>query len=205
MLRTRLAAGLLVCGLLPWGAAVAAPEPTPPAEAVIGVAFEGAEQLSADELKQLTSLAPGMLFDEAKAAADCAAIIRRYQERGYPFVTCSPSLHAWTVWCAPLGTVVYHVHEGPKVEVQRVEFAGNSFVSGIVLANKIESHKLGSLRTNFAAVQDDVERVMEYYRGFGFLDVAATYELQWNLDGGEAVMMFYINEGSRYQLPDTSR
>jgi len=49
-------------------------------------------------------------------------------------------------------------------------------------------------------VQDDVVRLTEYYRSFGFLDVAVSYELQWNLDGGDAVMMFHINEGSRYKV-----
>jgi outer membrane protein assembly factor BamA len=201
MLRTTIVAGLIVCGLLARGGfARAGDKPAGPEAAVTDVVFEGAEHLTADELKRCTSLAPGAVFDADKAAEDCAAIIRRYQERGHPFVTCSPSLHVWAVWCAPLGTVTYHIHEGPEVKVQRVEFAGNTFVSGAVLAKQIESHKPGSSRANFAAVQDDVVRLTEYYRSFGFLDVAVSYELQWNLDGGDAVMMFHINEGSRYKV-----
>jgi outer membrane protein assembly factor BamA len=95
--------------------------------------------------------------------------------------------------------VTYHIHEGPEVKVQRVEFAGNTFVSGAVLAKQIESHKPGSSRTNFAAVPDDVARLTWYYRSFDFLDAVVTYELQWNLDGGAAVMMFHIDEGHRYK------
>src|SRR5262249_27929203 len=111
MLRTTIVAGLIVCGLLARGGSARAdgiqsePQPT-----LFGIVFEGAEQLGADELKRCTSLAAGMPFDEAKASADCAAIVRYYQERGYPFVTCSPSLGCWGVKVfTPLMGVTYHI------------------------------------------------------------------------------------------------
>jgi outer membrane protein assembly factor BamA len=200
MQRTTIVAGLIVCSLLA-GNAARAGWGKPPTPALVGVLVEGAEQFSADELKEGASLTVGMSYNADKASADCAAIIRRYQERGYPFVTCSPSLQLHPQ-IASWGTLIYHIHEGPKVRVQRVEFAGNSFFTGDRLAANLQSHTPGSSETNFAAVQDDVARLAQYYRSFGFLDVAVTYELQWNLDGDGAVMMFHIDEGTRYRLKD---
>jgi outer membrane protein assembly factor BamA len=173
------------------------------------VDIKGAEHFSTDELQRYTSLAVGMTFDSAKAADDCAAIVRQYQEHGYPFATCSqklecdftrhPSGHpalggAWH-W-----HLIFTINEGPKVKVRHVEFIGNMFVGADVLAEQLQSHKRGSSRTNFAQVPEDVIRLTEYYRSFGYLDVEVSYELQWNLDGGEATMMFHIHEGERYKV-----
>lgn len=206
MSRTKSAAMWFACGLfgvLTCGGLGRAGEKAIPAT-LTSVVFKGAEHFSAKELQQTTSLKPsaGMAFDAAKAAADCAALVRHYQEHGYPFVTCSQSLKVCVCWCFPVTAVnelVYTINEGPKVKVQRVEFVGNQFVGGDVLTEQLECHQRGASRTNFAAVQGDVIRLTEYYRSFGYLDVSVSYELQWNLDGGTAVMMFHINEGERYK------
>jgi outer membrane protein assembly factor BamA len=206
-------AAWLVCGLfgvVAFGGSVRAdwkaanfPPPT-----VNEIVFMGAEHFSADELQRHTNLAEGMTFDTAKVADDCAAIVRHYQEHGYPFATCSQKLELDFVR-HPSGQpalggpwhwqLIYTITEGPKVKVSHVEFIGNTFVGADVLAGQLQSHKRGSSRTNFAQVPDDVIRLTEYYRSFGYLDVEVSYELQWNLDGGDATMVFRIHEGERHK------
>ena len=196
------------CGLLAMLAASAAraDDRETVEKKITRVEFNGAEHFSADELQRYTSLGPGMEFDAGRAADDCAAIVRHYQEHGYPFVTCTYNHDigfmiclGWNNWSGGK-ELIYTINEGPKVKVHRVEFVGNTFVGADVLAEHIESHKRGSSRTNFALVHDDVIRLTEYYRLFGYLDVVVSYELQWNLDGGEATMMFRIHEGERYKV-----
>ncbi len=196
-----LASGLL--GMLVGGVA-RADEKTPVRKTIWTVEFKGAEHFSADELQRCTALAAHMEFDGAKAAEDCAAIVRHYQEHGYPFVTCTHSLQLVSAFLAgnfidETDTLTYTITEGPKVKVRHVEFLGNTFVGADVLAEQLQSHKRGSSRTNFAQVPDDVIRLTEYYRSFGYLDVEVSYELQWNLDGGDATMLFRIHEGARHK------
>jgi outer membrane protein insertion porin family len=200
------AAVWFVCGLLgvmTLSSAASADEKALPSQFISSIKFKGAEHFSAKELEQYTNLAAGMAFDADKASDDCAAIVRHYQEHGYPFVSCSKTFHGVTAvaegglspflyWC---NSLTYTINEGPKVKVKNVEFIGNQYVSSDVLAEQLQCHKRGSSRANFAAVQSDVIGLTEYYRSFGYLDATVTYELQWNLDGGEAVIMFHIHEG----------
>ena len=201
------ACGLL--GVLTFGGAVHAGEKAMPAKIISSIEFKGAELFSAKELDQYTNLAVGMAFDADKASDDCAAIVRHYQEHGYPFVTCSKSLvplftkvGRWYIGGVPDHglenyTLIYTINEGPKVKVKNVEFVGNQFVGSEVLAEQIQVTSVAPHCANFAEVQSDVISLTEYYRSFGYLDATVTYELQWNLDGGDAVMMFHINEGER--------
>jgi outer membrane protein assembly factor BamA len=205
MSRTKIAAVWFACsllGVLTGGVVGHAAAQSPPS-VITGVAIKGAEHFNASELEQYTNLAKGMSFDPVKASEDCTAIVRHYQEHGYPFATCSQNAKPFMILGAGVEfeQVVYTINEGPKVKVQRVEFVGNKFVGGDVLAEQLECHKRGSSRTNFAAVPTDVIHLTEYYRSFGYLDVSVNYELQWNLDGGEGVIMFHINEGERYKQP----
>lgn len=161
--------------------------------------FEGTDHFSTNELAKYTNLAVGKKFDAATAAEDCAAIVRHYQEHGYPFATCAHGEHSnKSDLCRRLDGLVYTIHEGPRVKVRRVEFTGNNFVGDDALLDQIASHKRGSSRANFAEVPADVVRLAEYYRSFGYRDVVVSYELQWNLDGGDALLMFHIEEGERY-------
>jgi outer membrane protein assembly factor BamA len=183
------------------GSASRGGENTPvPSTIIVAVEFKGAEHFSADELQRYTNLGAGLEFDAAKAADDCAAIVRHYQEHGYPFATCTHRRqHTFYYALRCMSAVVYEINEGPKVKVQRVEFVGNTFVSDAVLADQLQCHKRGSSRANFAQVHEDVIRLTEYYRSFGYYDVEVSYELQWNLDGGAATMLFRIHEGERYK------
>jgi outer membrane protein insertion porin family len=207
MSRTKCAAvwfawGLL--GMLASGAVGRADEKALPSKTISEVVFVGANQYSADELQRYTTLTKGMDYDATKAADDCAAIVRHYQEHGYPFISCSQKLDPAAVivqeWDngMEVARLIYTIHEGPKVKVRRVEFIGNTFVGSDVLVDQIASHKRGSSRANFAEVPADVVRLTEYYRSFGYRDVVVSYELQWNLDGGEAMLLFHIKEGKRY-------
>jgi outer membrane protein assembly factor BamA len=200
MLRTKLAAVAVACILPALLTSAAVARPARVKAKITQVIFDGAKHLKEDELSGLTSLHAGMAYDEAAAKDDCAAIVRRYLELGRPFAECTVSYRQTKTGDGERSNeVVYTIVEGPKVKVQRVEFVGNSFVSGAVLADHIESHKSGSDTTNFAAIADDVSRLTEYYRSFGFRDATVTYELQWNLDGREAVLVFHIIEGERHR------
>jgi hypothetical protein len=68
-----------------------------------------------------------------------------------------------------------------------VQFMGNTFVSGAVLAQRL-------------AVEDDPTGVLTgYYHSFGFYDVKVNRELVFSRDGREVVVIFHIDEGVRYR------
>src|SRR5205823_6185511 len=102
---------------------------------ITNIEFKGAEHFSADELQRHTNMAVGKNFDPEKAAEDCGAIVRLYQEHGYPFATCDfCTPHNFDFSFHMMSDVVYIITEGPKVKVRHVEFIGNTFVGADVLA-----------------------------------------------------------------------
>jgi outer membrane protein assembly factor BamA len=84
--------------------------------------------------------------------------------------------------------------------VRDISFTGNTFVSAAVLKNRI----LGffPLTYNPAMMEDDVQYLIKYYRGFGFHDVKVARELHYSADGKEVSVTFHIVEGVRYKLQD---
>ena len=76
-----------------------------------------------------------------------------------------------------LVNVTFHVNEGPKVKIQRVEFVGNTAVKDSVLRRRMKTNKGKSLLTMFSGkgtyksdkFEEDAERVGQYYRNNGYV------------------------------------
>jgi outer membrane protein insertion porin family len=49
-------------------------------------------------------------------------------------------------------------------------------------------------------VEYDVRSLIQYYQGFGFLDVKVSAERRWNGDGHTVNLTYHIQEGPRYRL-----
>ncbi len=168
------------------------------------ITYKGNNNLSDDELEKLTNIRKGLPLNPLANKVACRNIIQRYNEDGRPFASCDLLKGA-----DPGDTeVVFNIYEGPKVRVRDIEFTGNTFVSGAVLKNRINSSTmfLGlpiSGTFNPAMADNDVHDLMKYYRSFGFHDVKVNRELVYAGDGREVTLVFHIQEGVRYRVADT--
>src|SRR5947209_7915246 len=113
----------------------------------------------------------------------CYAIVRKLNDDGRPFASCDLISGS-----NPNDTeVIFNICEGPKVTIRDIEFTGNAFVSGGVLATHINSsaaflHVLGG-KFNQAMIESDIAKLEEYYRAFGFMDVRVAQERRYSPDG----------------------
>jgi outer membrane protein assembly factor BamA len=148
------------------------------------ITYLGAKHLSDEELNVLTDLLLHRPFDAKAAGKTCQVIVRRYNELGRPFAECQLLRGDQ----ADDTEVVFQIAEGPKVAVHEVKFEGSNFVSGAVLKTHLGRCVNGV---------DDVERLEEYYRSFGFRDVRVSRELEWTEDGRKVNLIFHIQEGRR--------
>src|SRR5262249_39143489 len=93
-----------------------------------------------------------------------------------------------------------------KVKIKDIEVTGNSFVSSAVLKTHVNSSSefigLFGGNLNKAMVDDDVHKLEEYYRTFGYHDVKVSRELQWTPDSRYVILIFHIEEGQRYRFQD---
>jgi outer membrane protein assembly complex protein YaeT len=166
------------------------------------IEYQGAKHMKDEDLNTLTGLHLDAPLNVTVNRLACQAIIKRYNEQGRPFADC------YLLKGDKPGDseVVFNITEGPVVKISDIDFTGNTFVSGAVLRTHINSSKkiLGLFGgdLNKEMVEQDVAKLVEYYRNFGFHDVRVSYELQYLPDGRNAVLVFHITEGVRYRLKE---
>lgn len=148
----------------------------------VSVAFEGNERRSSSTLRgELTLFDQGGTDDYALGAAG-DALHRSYQSQGY--------FLARVRWrrervLPDEDRVVYTIDEGPRLKVRGVDFAGNRALEADELRDVVSVKEfpllgfLGLGAGGYATgrqIDLDTERLVDHYRGKGFLDARARGE-----------------------------
>jgi outer membrane protein insertion porin family len=166
------------------------------------IEYRGAKHLTDEELEALTRLRIGAPLNPTANKLACKAIIQKYNELGRPYADC----YLLKGGKAGDTEVIFHITEGPKIQISDIRFTGNTFVGGDVLATHIQSPKkvLGVFSGDYnpVLVEADVSSLREYYRSFGYHDAAISYEVRYLPDGRDALLVFHISEGVRYRLKE---
>ncbi len=103
-----------------------------------------------------------------------------YAEKGYEFVEVKPEVKP--IEGGPkLVNVTFHITEGPKVRIRKVDFVGNSAISDRKLEGRLKENKgQGSFPLSLLTsggtfkaekFEADADRVVEYYRDRGYINV----------------------------------
>jgi outer membrane protein assembly complex protein YaeT len=162
------------------------------------VIYKNAHHLKPDELEALTGLKKGAPLIPAQNQQARIAIQNRYIEDGRLFTS---------VILEEGGRpgdrrVVFNVSESPIVRVHGIHYTGVNFVSESRLNTQTDTSRafLGMLGGQYrpAMVDHDVVKLEEYYKGFGFLDVRVSREVNFSPDTSKVDVTFHINEGKRY-------
>jgi outer membrane protein insertion porin family len=167
------------------------------------IVYRGAKHLKDDELNEITHLRVDTPLNPTMCKIACQEIMKKYHEQGRPFADVT-----LVSGDKPGDTeVVFNITEGYPVKISDIQFTGNTFVGGGVLATHINSSKkfLGLFGGDFVKemIDDDVRKLVVYYTQFGYHDVKVAYEIQYLPDGRNAVLVYHINEGERYHLAGT--
>lgn len=164
------------------------------------ILYQGAKHLKQDELDSITGLRKGAPLNPIANQMARQAILRRYQEQGRMFA----SVDLIEGDKAGDTRVVFNITEGPVAKVSKIQFTGNTFVSGARLNTQINSSSQilwmfgGTFNPMVADL--DVSKLEEYYKSFGFHDVRVSRELQWDDDHRHVRLVFHIQEGPRYRI-----
>src|SRR6185295_5250075 len=145
----------------------------------ISVAFEGNNKVSSSTLRdELTLLTRGS-YDDFEVTSSADAIQRYYQADGYFFARVDWRRERLS---ADEERIVYTIDEGPQLRVRGIEFVGNKAVRGGELADVVSVRKYPPLGLGSGGyvtgkqLEQDVERILEHYKGKGFLEVQAHAE-----------------------------
>jgi outer membrane protein insertion porin family len=175
------------------------------ANVVQRIVYNGAKHIGRtdDDINQnVTHLRVGMPLDPVTNRAACQAIVAKLNEDGRPFANCQ-LLKGGDMSDTE---VVFDIAEGQQAKVSSVSFVGDTFEPGSVLGTHVNSSRaiLGVFggKLNPAMVDNDIVKLKEYYKSFGYLDVQVSREVRWNEDGHTAALVFHISEGLRYRVKD---
>jgi outer membrane protein assembly complex protein YaeT len=169
------------------------------------VVYQGGKSLKKGDYEKELRIKKGEPLNPHMNLAACRTIVRMLNDKGRPFASCQllegdkPGDKR----------VVFSIVEGPQVFVRDIEFTGNTFVSGGVLRQHINSSRrfLGihafSKPYIPAMADNDVDELRKYYRSFGYHDVRISREVEWDPSSKTVVLIFHINEGVRYHVKNT--
>ncbi len=184
---------------------------------VLAVRFDGETKKSDRRLnKEIKTQANGTL-DERQVKEDAEKLREYYQKAGYNQVSINYSIERNRD--TGFGTVTFKIKEGNRVKISDIRFVGNNTIKarrflGLwdgPLTKQMETKRrwwlswlTGSGRFQDEIFEDDLDKVRDYYREQGFLDVdipmnKVAYDYP---SSGKLVVTIFVNEGKRYKIGD---
>jgi len=178
---------------------------------VLAIRFEGNEKVRSRRLEKEVKTKPNAALDERQVKEDAEKIREYYQKTGYNQVAVSYSIERDRA--TSFGTVIFRIREGERVKIEEIRFTGNDHVKPRRLRKEMETKKhwmfswlLGTGRLKDEEFEDDLEKLRDYYREQGYLDVEIPPD-QVVFDyprPDRLVITIGINEGRRYRIGEVS-
>ncbi|MCM8813866.1 MAG: outer membrane protein assembly factor BamA [Candidatus Omnitrophica bacterium] len=162
--------------------------------------FSGNRQFKVARLRKQMQIKVGDIFDQFKLNEDMETLRKLYVEKGYASasVTCRTEERDSKV------AVAVVIDEGLRQRIRFIAFRGNVSIERARLLKVVQTKKKIFFQSGFLkkdVLDEDVERLVVFYRGEGFLDVRARTEVS-ELPGkrGRLTITFFIDEGNRYHV-----
>jgi len=188
------------------GGAVAGPPATSEAGTELGraeiiksIEFKGNRKFKDHVLRERLGFELGDRLDPFLAEGGRATISEVYRKVGYPFVNVSLDKERLAE-----GHLLYIIDEGPRVQIAKIEFVGNdSFGAGTlrqVIKTKQRKWLLWPSHYTEDAIDEDLDRLRDFYYNHGFLDYHISAEKEFSIDGRGVHLVFTIDEGPLYHV-----
>jgi outer membrane protein insertion porin family len=167
--------------------------------------IDGAQKVNAKKLRKELAVKLNAPVNEDDLQKGRQKIVDIYQSRGFTDVTVDFRTEPID---ESKGTarVIYTVNEGVKGAVKLIEFEGNQHFSDRVLRKQMKTRGKSlfsfvdkSGRLDEAQLQQDLDKVKEFYQSKGYIDVEVK-ELRRERKKGPLLITIGINEGTQYHV-----
>jgi outer membrane protein insertion porin family len=136
-----------------------------------------------------------------------------YAEKGYEFVEVKPEIKE-VAGGPKLVNVTFHITEGPKVKIRKVDFVGNTAIKDRKLARQMKENKgggtfsfiLGNGTYKADKFEEDADKVVAYYRDRGYVEARVGQpELKILEDARDSKTRFVelripVTEGQKFRI-----
>jgi outer membrane protein insertion porin family len=178
---------------------------------VLAIRFEGNKQLKSSRLEKEIKSKPNTALDERQVKDDAEKLRAYYQKSGYNQVSINYTIERNRA--TSFGTIIFKIKEGPKVRIKLVQFKGNTHIKAKRLIGEMEIRKWNwfSWLTDTGVFKDDqfdddLEKLRDYYREQGYLDVEIPQEKVTFTypDPKHLILTISVTEGRRYRIGEIS-
>ena len=174
---------------------------------VLAIKYEGNKAIKTRRLEREVKTTPNTALDERQVKEDSEKLKEYYQKEGFNQVTVSYSIARDRG--TGLGTITFKIREGKKVKILAVNFAGNAHIKTKALRKVMDTKKywmfswlMDTGRFKDDEFQDDLDKLRDYYREHGYLDVEIPEEkvvFGYPKSGG-LVITISVVEGRQYKI-----
>jgi outer membrane protein insertion porin family len=158
----------------------------------------GNKRLYDAEILKLVVLKTGDPADPFLIDRGIQEIKRAYAEKGY-FVT-EVSIDKQLL--EETNILLFEVREGPRPQIRKVAFEGNTTYKRSQLQSKIRTRRhifiLQKGDLNKEVIDQDISKLREFYQERGYLDVDVGRRIDISPSQNDAIVTFVINEGKQY-------
>jgi len=170
------------------------------------IQIDGATRISPKKLRKNLGVKLNTPLREEDLEKGREKIIETYQAHGFNDVEVTFRVEAID---AIRGTsrAVYTVNEGIKGSVSTVRFEGNTHFSDRVLRKQMKTKQKTlfsfvdkSGRLDETQLQDDLQKVREFYQNHGYIDVAVRDVTKQRTSSGALQIVIEIDEGPQYHV-----
>ncbi|MCF3651783.1 outer membrane protein assembly factor BamA [Synoicihabitans lomoniglobus] len=174
---------------------------------VLTVIFDGNDRIRDRRLEKEISTKANLVLDERQVKEDSEKIREYYQKVGFNRISIYYEIDRDR--STGFGTVTFKISEGAKVRVSSVDFTGNDHVKARKLRKQMETKKwwfwswlLGTGRFKDHEFEDDLEKLRDYYREEGYLDVRIPPEqIRYDYPTPERLeITIHVDEGRQYRI-----
>lgn len=170
-----------------------------------GVGFVGNTVFSDQKLAKESKMKTGGVLSDEQILAARRNIEKYYQGYGYPDVMVShrtqPSAQSGLV------DLVFVIDEGQKNEIRKIRFEGNQAFTTAELRKEMKTKPKGwfswltkSGRIEGNQLDEDLDAVLDYYRGKGYLRASSPGIRREPVGDGRVDLVIPINEGEKYTV-----
>lgn len=169
------------------------------------IRYDGNDRFSTRKVSKKVLSKVGQPLDEAQLFRDAQEIQKTYEKSGYLKTRVRHVLNIDEN--AGRGTVTFEIEESPKQRIHRVQFPGHAEFKERKLRKVVKTRRrwafswlTGSGRLKEEVIEEDRERLNDFYRNEGYID----FELQdidvREIDPKRLEVDFVIEEGRPYQV-----
>lgn len=177
--------------------------------AIAQIRYEGNDELSEDDIKDVVNLERFSILDVGKVKANAEKIRQLYADKGYYLAAVDYDITA--VKGRPdLATVTFQIQEYSKVQVKKITFLGNENLSDEQLSSIMQTREGSyfSFLTDFGnfkeqAFEADLQRLTAFYYNHGYVQVnVGMPSIRLSRDKRYLYITIQIEEGEQYFAGD---